>query len=96
MPTQNVNLTAELESFVKEQVQSGYFNNASEVHRAALASMRKAEEERQLKMERLKIEVQKGLNSLDAGDTLESNSDIRSSIQASLSKVLSAQQVNAQ
>ena len=40
MPTQNVNLTPELDRFVKEAVARGEFNNASEVHRAALAAPR--------------------------------------------------------
>ena len=67
MPTQNVNLTAELEGFVKSQVESGYFNNASEVHRAALAAMAKAEEERRVRLERLRQEIQVGIDDLEAG-----------------------------
>ena len=51
MPTQNVNLTPELEQFVKSQVNGGYFKNVSEVHRAALAEMAKCQEERELKLE---------------------------------------------
>lgn len=70
MPTQNVNLTTELELFVKEQVRGGNFNNASEVHRAALASMRRNEEERQARLARLRGEIQKGIESIDAGDFL--------------------------
>ena len=67
MPTQNVNLTAELESFVKTQVESGYFNNASEVHRAALTAMAKADEERRIRLQRLREELQIGIDDLDAG-----------------------------
>ncbi len=67
MPTQNVNLTPELDSFVKSQVASGYFNNASEVHRAALAAMAREEEERELRLQRLREEIQKGIDDLDAG-----------------------------
>jgi len=67
MPTQNVNLTATLDTFVKTQVSRGYFNNASEVHRAALAEMARQEEERQLRLEQLRREVQLGIDDLDAG-----------------------------
>ena len=71
MPTQNVNLTQELETFVKSEVASGHFNNASEVHRAALASMAQRNEERQLKLERLRYEIQKGFDSSAAGRSVE-------------------------
>ncbi|HSJ05034.1 MAG: type II toxin-antitoxin system ParD family antitoxin [Verrucomicrobium sp.] len=67
MPTQNVNLTPELDRFVKAEVASGHYNNASEVHRAALAVLAKAQEVRQLKIQRLKIEIQKGLDDSAAG-----------------------------
>ncbi len=71
MPTQNVNLTPKLESFVKAEVASGHFNSASEVHRAALADMAKRKEERQLRLERLRHEIQKGLEASAAGRTSE-------------------------
>ena len=67
MPTQNVNLTPELERFVKGQVAEGRFNSASEVHRAALAAMAREEEERRLRLERLRHEVQKGIDDREAG-----------------------------
>jgi antitoxin ParD1/3/4 len=76
MPTQNVNLTTELELFVKEQVRGGNFNNASEVHRAALAAMRRAEEERLIRLDRLRNEIQKGIDSIDAGDFVEIESEV--------------------
>ena len=63
MPTQNVNLTPELDRFVKKAVKSGAFNNASEVHRAALLAMAREEEERDLRLRRLRKEIQLGLDS---------------------------------
>ena len=39
MPTRNVNLTQELDSFVLARVESGRFENASEVVRAALRTL---------------------------------------------------------
>lgn len=71
MPTQNVNLTPRLESFVKSQISSGFFNNASEVHRAALAEMEKREQEHRLRMDRLRLEAAKGIDDLGNGHSLE-------------------------
>jgi antitoxin ParD1/3/4 len=67
MPTSNVNLTPELEQFVKSQVSSGQFNNASEVHRAALAKMAQRIEERDAVLGYLRKEINVGLNDLEAG-----------------------------
>lgn len=44
--TKNVSLTPELDRFVAEQVASGLYRSASEVVRAALRLMEKAERER--------------------------------------------------
>ena len=46
MPTRNVNLTDELDSFVLEKIESGRYDNASEVVRAALRTLER--EERQI------------------------------------------------
>lgn len=71
MPTQNVNLTATLDAFVKTQVSQGIFNNASEVHRAALAAMVRQEEERALRLEQLRREIQLGIDDADAGKSVD-------------------------
>ena len=63
MPTQNVNLTPKLDRFVKKVVERGEFNNASEVHRAALSAMAREREERELRLTRLRQEIQAGLDS---------------------------------
>ncbi|MEO8425511.1 MAG: type II toxin-antitoxin system ParD family antitoxin [Verrucomicrobiota bacterium] len=63
MPTQNVNLTPKLDRFVKNAVKKGEFNNASEVHRAALSAMARELEERELRLARLRQEIQTGLDS---------------------------------
>lgn len=72
--TSNVNLTPELEQFVKSQVTSGHFNNASEVHRAALSAMAQCRQEREIHLERLRREVNLGLNDLEAGRSSEFDS----------------------
>ena len=71
MPTQNVNLTDKLDHFVKAQVESGLFNNASEVHRAALAQMARQEEERRLRLEKLRQDIALGDADIEAGRTQE-------------------------
>jgi len=45
MPTRNVNLTVELDHFVRAKVESGRFENASEVVRAALRQLERDEQE---------------------------------------------------
>ncbi len=74
MPTQNVNLTDTLDLFVKKQVKSGLFNNASEVHRAALARMAHQEEERALRLERLRQEISAGDADIEVGRLREFDS----------------------
>jgi antitoxin ParD1/3/4 len=74
MPTQNVNLTDALDLFVKKQVESGMFNNASEVHRAALSRMARQEEERALRLERLRQEIAAGDADIEAGRVHEFDS----------------------
>ena len=63
MPRQNVNLTPQLDRFVKRIVKSGEFNSVSEVHRAALSAMVREREERALRLARLRKEIQVGLDS---------------------------------
>lgn len=45
MPTRNVNLTTELDGFITSRVQSGRYENASEVVRAALRVLEREESE---------------------------------------------------
>ena len=85
MPTQNVNLTPQLDRFVKEVVANGQFNNASEVHRAALAAMAKEREERELRLVRLRQEIQLGL---DSGSPVEVT-DLDAFMEECLDEVLS-------
>jgi antitoxin ParD1/3/4 len=62
----HVSLTPELEKMVKEKVDSGLYNNASEVIREALRLTLKVESEN----EWLKREAAIGFAQLDAGETL--------------------------
>lgn len=61
----NINLTPRLEAMVREKVESGLYNNASEVVREALRLM-EANDRKGLKIwtkEELEIELQKGIDS---------------------------------
>ena len=62
----NISLTPELEKAVKEKVDSGLYNNASEVIREALRLSLKQEQENDW----LKREAAIGYAQLDAGETL--------------------------
>jgi antitoxin ParD1/3/4 len=60
MPTRNVNLTAELDGFVVAKVKSGRYENASEVVRAALRKMERAELEYEAKIAAVRQAVAEG------------------------------------
>jgi antitoxin ParD1/3/4 len=61
MPTRNVSLTDELDSYVKQSVQSGHYDNASEVVRAAIRSLKQSELEDKAKVEALRTAIADGL-----------------------------------
>lgn len=63
----NVSLTTELEKFVHGKVDSGYFQNASEVVRSALRLMKERETEREHQLAWLQREVDKGWVEAKAG-----------------------------
>jgi antitoxin ParD1/3/4 len=63
----HVSLTARLEKFDRNKVDSGLYNNASEVVREALRLMQESESIRRLKLGRLKRELAKGEADLAAG-----------------------------
>ena len=50
MPTRNVDLTDELDKFILEKVESGRYENASEVVRGALRSLQRDEQEFEAKL----------------------------------------------
>ncbi len=66
----NVSLTPRLEAMIHAKVESGLYNNASEVVREALRIM-----EREERVQRLRDEVQIGLDQIDRGEWIEYTDD---------------------
>jgi antitoxin ParD1/3/4 len=60
MPTRNVNLTDELDRFVNSRIQSGRYESASEVIRAALRTLEREEQEYEAKMAGLRAAIEEG------------------------------------
>ena len=64
----NVNLTPELEKLVHEKVESGLYNNQSEVVREALRLLEAQERLRESHLKKLQTALMKGLAEADRGE----------------------------
>jgi antitoxin ParD1/3/4 len=64
----NVSLTPELERLIGQKVESGLYTTASEVVREGLRLLFEAEEARGRRLERLRADIQLGLDELDRGE----------------------------
>lgn len=62
------------EGFIKSQIQDGRYTSASEIIRDALRMLEEREQLRTLKMESLRTEIQRGINS-GAGKPIEEVTD---------------------
>lgn len=71
MATRNINLTDALDRFVAEKVESGSYQNASEVIRAGLRLLKDEEETRAKKIAALDAAIQVGLDDVAAGRVIE-------------------------
>jgi antitoxin ParD1/3/4 len=60
MPTRNINLTPQMDEFVASRIKQGRYANASEVLRAGLRALEKAEEEDKAKLDALRATVLAG------------------------------------
>lgn len=63
----NVFLTLALEKMIQKKVQSGLYNNASEVVREALRLMNETDDLRRVKLKRLKAALAKGEDDVASG-----------------------------
>jgi len=81
MPTRNVNLTDELDSLVSAKIDSGRYENASEVVRAALRTLEREERQFEAKLLALRAAIDEG----DARGIAEGDSfgDVRQKLQLS-------------
>jgi antitoxin ParD1/3/4 len=69
MPTRDVNLTDELDNFVLQNVESGRYENASEVVRAALRTLESEEQRHDAELSALQSAINEG----DASGIAEGN-----------------------
>ncbi len=81
----NVNLTPELEALVVAKVQSGLYNNQSEVVREALRLFAEQDRIREAHLEGLRAALAEGLEQADRGELLDGEavvSELRDSLRA--------------
>jgi antitoxin ParD1/3/4 len=84
----NISLTPHLEELVKNKVESGLYNSASEVLRDALRLLEERDQLRELRLGELRREIQKGI---DSGETTPLDME---EIKAKSRERLAAQQGN--
>lgn len=63
----NVSLTPELEKLVAHKVDTGLYNSASEVVREGLRLLQQRDEVRQIKLDALRRDVEKGIRDSEEG-----------------------------
>jgi antitoxin ParD1/3/4 len=69
VPTRNVNLTSELNSFVAKKIKTGRYENASEVVRAALRTLEREERQYEARLAALRAAIDQGFSSgIASGD----------------------------
>ena len=83
----NISLNPYFEELLKDKVESGLYNSVSEVMREALRLLEERDQLRDLRLEELRSEIQKGINS---GEATPLNIE---EIKASGRKRLAAQQM---
>ena len=72
MPTRKVNLTDDLDRFVLSKVESGSYENASEVVRAALRSLDREDRTHEAKLAALRAAIDDGdASGIAEGDVLQ-------------------------
>ncbi len=64
----NITLTPELQHWVQDQVESGSYQSASDVMQEALRLLQEQDEIRQARLEKLRQELQVGIDQLDRGE----------------------------
>jgi antitoxin ParD1/3/4 len=67
----NVNLTPDLEALVQRKVQSGFYNNQSEVLREALRLLAEQDRRREAYLDQLRGALTEGLAQAERGELIE-------------------------
>ena len=80
----NVSLTPQLEQLIREKVESGRYNNASEVVREGLRLI----ETRDQKLELLRAQIQEGLDQIERGEFVVADDDYFDQVRADVKKDL--------
>ena len=93
MPTRNVVLTDHQAALVEQLVQSGRYQNASEVLREGLRMVEQRDTEDAYRLAALRKAAQEGIADIDAGrfKTFESKQDLRDHMQGIAAKVRTVQ-----
>ena len=71
MPTRNINLTDHFDQFVANEIESGRFDNASEVLRAGLRLLEQQKREDREKLKLLRSLAAEAFGQLDQGQGIE-------------------------
>jgi antitoxin ParD1/3/4 len=71
MPTRNINLTDEQDSFVEKMVKAGKYQNASEAMRDAVRGLQQRWKQDELKLAVLRKQLKAGADALDRGEFTE-------------------------
>ena len=71
MPTRNISLTPEQDTFVDKVVNAGEYQNASEAVRDALRVLQQRRREDALKLKALRTQIKAGVDALERGDFTE-------------------------
>jgi antitoxin ParD1/3/4 len=93
MPTRNVVLTDHQAALVEQLVQSGRYQNASEVLREGLRMVEQRDTEDAYRLAALRKAAQEGIADIDAGrfKTFESKQGLRDHLQGMAAKVRTVQ-----
>ena len=87
----NVSLTPELEAMVAEKVKSGLYNSASEVVREGLRLVREQDQLREIRLNELRAEIQKGIDSLERGESMPLDvEDLKARVRAQVEQKVTA------
>jgi antitoxin ParD1/3/4 len=71
VPQRNITLTDAQDEFVERVVRAGEYQDANEAIRDALRALQQRRQEDALKLERLRLQIEAGIDDLESGDFVE-------------------------